>query len=148
MATASRPGTTGANRATRRAKPAAEPKTATKAAPKKATVVTEDLVDEAPKSSAHMTLSEIEAEVAELPELEPFTFDTVGNDDPEDFVTIKSPSTVPYAISSSNSLDAVFSYAMSDEDWEKFIDADLTTAQAGIVFLKWRKHYGMGSQGE
>lgn len=145
MATASRPAGTGANRATRRATTS----TTKKAAPKKAaTVKPDDLEDKKPKSAAHMTLDELESEAAELPDLEPFTFDTVGNGDDEDIVTINSPGTVPYAIASGNSLDAVFSYAMSDEDWGKFIDADLTTAQAGIVFLKWRQHYGMGSQGE
>ena len=45
-------------------------------------------------------------------------------------------------------MDAVFAHAMDDESWEKFVDAGLTSAQAGIVFMKWRSHYGMGTQGE
>lgn len=157
MATASRPSTTGtgANRATRRASTkkststAAKSTTAKKAAPKKPTVSVEDVVEEeAPQSEAHATLADIDAEVAEIPDHPPFVFDTVGNGNEEDCVVIGSPGDVPYAIASSSSLDAVFSYAMSDEDWNKFINADLTTAQAGLVFVKWRQHYGMGSQGE
>lgn len=154
MATASRPSAagTGANRATRRAstkKSTAAKPAAKKAAPKKPTVSVEDVVEpEEHASAAHATLADIDAEVAEIPDLPPFVFDTVGDGNEEDFVTIGSPGDVPYAIASSNSLDAVFSYAMSDEDWGKFIDADLTTAQAGLVFIKWRQHYGMGSQGE
>ena len=152
MATTSRPGATGANRATRRAstkaKPAAAKTTTAKSAPKKATAAAEDLAPEEPKSAAHMTLAELDAEVAEIPDLEPFTFDTVGDGNEEDIITIGSPGDIPYAVASSGNLDSIFAHAMTDENWEKFIDADLTSAQAGILFAMWRRHYGMGSQGE
>lgn len=151
MATASRPtGASTGNRATRRASTSKKGTSATKkpATEAKPTASVEDLKDSKPESAAHATLDELEAEAAELLEIPPFVLDTVGDGNEEDFITIGSPGDVPYAISSSNSLDAVFSYAMSEEDWNKFIDADLTTAQAGIVFLKWRQHYGIGTQGE
>lgn len=152
MATTPRPAASGANRATRRAstkaKPAATKTAAAKSAPKKATAAAEDLTPEEPKSTAHMTLAELDAEVAEIPDLEPFTFDTVGDGNEEDIITIGSPGDIPYAVASSGNLDSIFSHAMTDENWEKFIDADLTSAQAGILFAMWRRHYGMGSQGE
>lgn len=145
MATASRPGATGANRATRRASAKAKPKTTSDS---QATVTPEDLEPEEPKSAAHLTLEELDAEVATIPDLEPFTFDTVGEGKEEDIITIGSPGDIPYAIAANGTMDAVFAHAMDDESWEKFVDAGLTSAQAGIVFMKWRRHYGMGTQGE
>ena len=150
MATTPRPSAGGANRATRRAstKKTSSAKPAS-TAKKEATVSKEDLAPEEPKTTAMATLDELDAEVAEIPDREPFTLH-LGDDENGDpiIVTVGSPGDVPYAIASSNSLDAVFSHAMSDEDWEKFIDADLTTAQAGVAFIKWRKYYGMGTPGE
>src|SRR5699024_11809525 len=106
--TAARPGGTGANRATRRAstkaKPAAAKTTTAKSAPKKATAAAEDLAPEEPKSAAHMNLAELDAEVAEIPDLEPFTFDTVGDGNEEDIITIGSPGDIPYAVGSRGSL--------------------------------------------
>lgn len=145
MATASRPGATGANRATRRASTKAKPKTTSDS---KATVTPEELEPEEPKSAAHLTLEELDAEVATIPDLEPFTFDTVGEGNEEDIITIGSPGDIPYAVAANGTMDAVFAHAMDDESWEKFVDAGLTSAQAGIVFMKWRRHYGMGTQGE
>src|SRR5699024_12514927 len=75
-------------------------------------------------------------------------FDTVGDGNEEDIITIGSPGDIPYAVASSGNLDSIFSHAMPDENWAKFIDADLTSAQAGTLFAMWRRHYGMGSQGE
>lgn len=145
MATASRPGATGANRATRRASAKTKPKTTSDS---KATVTPEELEPEEPKSAAHLTLEELDAEVATIPDLEPFTFDTVGEGNEEDIITIGSPGDIPYAVAANGTMDAVFAHAMDDESWEKFVDAGLTSAQAGIVFMKWRRHYGMGTQGE
>ena len=153
MATASRPGATGVNRATRRASTKTTKSASATAKPKtksdsKATVTPEELEPEEPKSAAHLTLEELDAEVATIPDLEPFTFDTVGEGNEEDIITIGSPGDIPYAIAANGTMDAVFAHAMDDESWEKFVDAGLTSAQAGIVFMKWRRHYGMGTQGE
>ena len=75
MATASRPGATGANRATRRASTKATKPASAKVKPKtasdsKATVTPEELEPEEPKSAAHLTLEELDAEVASIPDLE------------------------------------------------------------------------------
>src|SRR5699024_12859596 len=114
----------------RRASPAATPAAANTApadsAPKKATAAAEDLPPEEPTPTAHMALAELDAEVAEIPDLEPFTFDTVGDGNEEDIITIGSPGDIPYAVASSGNLDSIFSHAMTDENWEKFIAADIT----------------------
>lgn len=148
MATTPRPGSTSGNRQTRRAadKTAAKKRPATK----KATATVSDLAEaREEKNPALVTLEDLDAEVAEIPDVEPFTLAVGEDEDGEpDVITIGHPGDVPFAISTGKNLDAIFSYAMSDEDWEKFVDAGLTTSQAGMAFMLWRRHYGMGTQGE
>ncbi|MGV2479723.1 UNVERIFIED_CONTAM: hypothetical protein IGO34_23090 [Salmonella enterica subsp. enterica serovar Weltevreden] len=148
MATTPRPGASGANRATRRS--TAKSTAKKRPAAKKATADVSDLSEKhEEKNPALFTLEDLEAEVDEIPDVEPFTL-AVGEDEngEPDIITIGHPGDVPFALATGKNLDAIFSYAMSDEDWEKFVDAGLTTSQAGVAFVLWRKHYGMGTQGE
>lgn len=131
-----------ANRATRRAaaKPAAKKATASKAA----------VEAKANEIKAHATLADLDAEVAEISDVPPFVFDLGEDENGEHLgeVTIGHPGDVPYSIAASRDLDKVFAFSFSDEDWAKFVQADLTSLQAGALFKLWRAHYGMGEQGE
>lgn len=140
------------NRASRRAaaKPAAKKPAAKKPAASRASS-SRSKVQEPEKTAAHYTLTELDTEAAGIPEIPPFIFDLETTDDdgePNGVIEIGNPAYLPYELAVSRDLDAVFEAAMSEDDWNKFLDAGFNSLQAGMVFSKWRQHYGMGSQGE
>lgn len=132
------------NRATRRAPAKSAPKVSDKPkAPKKVVA----------KNDAAITLADIDAEAAgvteELANAQPFVISIGEDEDGEEItITLSHPALLSYEIVASGDQDAVLASAMSTEEYEKFLDLGFNTVQAGVVFMMWRKHYGLASSGE
>lgn len=94
-------------------------------------------------------LAELEAEAGERRELDPFTIKIgVDEDDEPIVIEIGSPEELEYAITVSGNYDLILSRAMSQEDWETFIDSRLTTRQVYLIYTAWRLYYGLPDEGE
>lgn len=134
------------NRATRRSTTStSKPKTS---APKKAPAPAKPKQEE-----GILTLANIDAEasevVTELEGVKPFVLEVGKDEEGESIkVSLSHPALLPYDIVASGDQDAVLAASMSEEDYDRFLDAGLNTIQAGVIFAMWRKHYGTGSLGE
>lgn len=95
-----------------------------------------------------VTLADIDAEASEatteIQNAKPFKLN-LGEDENGEAIKIQlaHPGTLPYEVVSSGDHDAVLASAMSDEDYEAFLDAGFTSIQATVVFKMWRQHYGL-----